>query len=62
YTGDGRRDWVFYTHGLNIFGKVFNRALEGIPEMPLKFDATEDPDWEEYKEMREATYIPDEEV
>lgn len=62
YTGAGRRDWVFYTHSLNIFGKVLNRALDGIPEMPLKFDATEDPDWEEYKEMREATYIPDEEV
>ena len=61
YTGDGRRDWVFYTHSLNIFGKVFNRALATLPEMPLKFDATEDPDWEEYRQMREATYIPDEE-
>ena len=60
YTGDGRRDWVFYTHSLNIFGKVFNRALAGLPEIPLKFDATEDPDWEEYRDMREATYIPDE--
>ena len=61
YTGAGRRDWVFYTHSLNIFGKVFNRALAPLPELPLKFEATEDPDWEEYRDMREATYVPDEE-
>ncbi|MCM1490159.1 MAG: DUF695 domain-containing protein [Muribaculum sp.] len=61
YTGDGRRDWVFYTHSLNIFSKVFNRALADVPPMPLKFDASDDPDWEEYREMREATYVPDEE-
>lgn len=61
YTGCGRRDWVFYTHSLNIFGKVFNRALENVAPMPLKFEAADDPDWEEYREMREATYVPDEE-
>lgn len=61
YTGCGRRDWVFYTHSLNIFGKVFNRALADVPAMPLKFEAADDPDWEEYREMREATYVPDEE-
>lgn len=61
YTGCGRRDWVFYTHSLNIFGKVFNRALADVPAMPLKFDASDDPDWEEYRDMREATYVPDEE-
>ena len=60
YTGAGRRDWVFYTHSLNIFGKVFNRALAPLPELPLKFDAADDPDWEEYRDMREATYVPDE--
>lgn len=60
YTGCGRRDWVFYTHSLNIFGKVFNRALAEVAAMPLKFEAADDPDWEEYREMREATYIPDE--
>lgn len=61
YTGAGRRDWVFYTHSLNIFGKVFNRALAPLPKLPLKFEAAEDPDWEEYRDMREATYVPDEE-
>ena len=60
YTGAGRRDWVFYAHSLNIFGKVFNRALASVPELPLKFEAAEDPDWEEYRDMRDATYVPDE--
>lgn len=61
YTGDGRRDWVFYTTSLFIFQKVFNRALEDLDQMPLVIEAAEDPDWEEYTEMRERTYIPPEE-
>jgi len=61
YTGDGRRDWVFYTHNLNIFGRVLNRALAPLEQMPLLIEAESDPDWEEYREMREISYIgPDE--
>lgn len=59
YTGDGRRDWVFYTMNLNIFGKVFNRALAPLEQMPLLIEAESDPDWEEYREMREISYIPE---
>ena len=55
----GRRDWVFHAHNLNIFGKVFNRALADIPQMPILIEAEDDPGWEEYKQMREATYIPE---
>lgn len=61
YTGDGRRDWVFYTRSLHIFQSIFNRALEPLPQMPLLIEAEEDPDWEEYREMRSMTYIPPEE-
>ncbi len=62
YTGDGRRDWVFYTQNLNIFGRVFNRALASLPQMPLLIEAESDPDWAEYREMREISYIaPDDE-
>lgn len=61
YTGDGKREWVFYTRSLPIFQKVFNRALEPLDTMPLAIEAGEDADWEEYTEMREATYVPDEE-
>ncbi len=53
YTGDGRRDWVFYTRSLPIFQKVFNRGLESIDRtLPLLIEAEEDADWEEYTELR----------
>lgn len=61
YTGDGRREWIFYTSNLNIFGRVFNRALADIEQLPLAIEAEEDRDWEEYREMREITYIPESE-
>ena len=60
YTGDGRRDWVFYTKNLKIFSLVFNKALENVDPMPLEIDAEEDASWDEYNNMRDLTYIPDE--
>lgn len=62
YTGDGRREWVFYTSNMNIFNKVFNRALENLPVLPIVVEAEEDRDWEEYREMREISYIPEDET
>lgn len=62
YTGDGRRDWVFYTKNLNIFNKIFNMALSDLDQMPLVIEAEEDRDWEEYKEMRDICYIPEDET
>ena len=61
YTGDGRRDWVFYTKNLKIFSIVFNKALEPLPVIPIVIEAEEDAGWEEYTHMREETYVPDEE-
>lgn len=61
YTGDGRREWVFYTRSLPIFGRVLNRALAELPQLPLDISAESDPEWLEYAEMRDATYIPPEE-
>lgn len=61
YTGDGRRDWIFYTRSLHIFQNIFNRALEDLPIFSFEMQAEEDPDWTEYLDMKAATYIPDEE-
>lgn len=61
YTGDGSRDWVFYTKNLRIFSTVFNKALEELPTVPFVIEAAEDAEWEEYTDMREQTYVPDEE-
>lgn len=57
YTGDGRRDWIFYCLNLKVFSSSFNNALADLPAMPLEISATEDPEWEEYSEMRANTYI-----
>lgn len=57
YTGDGRRDWIFYTPSTNIFGRKLNEALAALPLLPLKIYAENDPHWHEYDEMREASEI-----
>ena len=51
YTGDGQRNWVFYTRSLHIFQRKFNEVMSPIPTLPLQFEAEEDPDWQEYHEM-----------
>lgn len=60
YTGDGRRDWVFYTKSLHLFQALFNRALLPLDPMPLVIEAAEDPAWEEYLEMKANSYVPPE--
>ncbi|MDE7154857.1 MAG: DUF695 domain-containing protein, partial [Muribaculaceae bacterium] len=57
YTGDGERNWVFYTLSLNIFCRKFNEALSSMELLPITLSAEEDPDWLEYQEMKEATEI-----
>lgn len=56
YTGDDRRDWVFYTLSTHIFGRKLNEALEPFPLLPLEIYCENDPDWAEYDEMKQ-TYI-----
>lgn len=51
YTGAGERNWVFYTFSTEVFGSFLNRALAGLPLLPLKIYAENDPEWAEYDEM-----------
>ncbi len=57
YTGDGERNWVFYTLSTHIFGRKFNEALSGFEILPLTIYTENDPDWEEYAEMKAASEI-----
>jgi hypothetical protein len=57
YTGDGQRDWVFYTLSTNIFGRKLNEALASLPVLPITIYCENDPEWAEYAEMREASEI-----
>lgn len=57
YTGDGRREWVFYTFSTDTFGKFLNRVLAPFPLLPLEISAENDPEWQEYEEMKDASEI-----
>lgn len=54
YTGDGRRDWIFYTLSTHIFGRKLNEVLAPFPLLPLNIYCENDPGWEEYDEMSRA--------
>ena len=54
YTGDNERNWVFYTRSLHIFQRKFNELMSPFPALPLEFEAEEDPDWQEYREMSQC--------
>lgn len=51
FTGDGRRDWIFYSLSTHIFGKKLNRALASMPLLPLTVYCENDPEWKQYDEM-----------
>lgn len=57
YTGDGLRNWVFYTLSTNIFCRKLNEELAEFPLLPLTLSAENDPQWAEYDEMRSLTEI-----
>lgn len=54
YTGDGRRDWVFYGVSTHIFGRKLNELLADLPQLPLTVYCENDPDWAEYDEMAQT--------
>lgn len=47
-TGDGERQWDFYTLSLHIFQRKFNEALVQLPVLPFEFAAEDDPAWSSY--------------
>lgn len=57
YTGDNRRDLVFYTISTHILGRKLNEALADLPQLPLEISCENDPDWLEYDEM--SSMLPD---
>ena len=54
YTGDGKRDWVFYSLSTHIFGRKLNEVLAPVPLLPITVYCENDPGWEEYDEMSQA--------
>lgn len=59
YTGDGQRNWVFYTLSVNIFGRKINEALAPFDLLPIEIYTENDPRWEEYDEMSQSAISPE---
>lgn len=57
YTGDGERNWVFYTLSTHIFGRKLNETLAPFDLLPITVYTENDPDWEEYRQMKEISEI-----
>lgn len=57
YTGDGERNWIFYTTSTHIFGKKLNESLAEFELLPITIYTENDADWNEYAEMRELSEI-----
>lgn len=57
YTGDNERNWVFYTLSTHIFGRKLNEALANFELLPITIYCENDPDWNEYHEMKELSEI-----
>ena len=60
YTGDGERNWIFYTTSIHIFEKKINQALAPFDLLPITIYTENDPEWLEYEEMKDASEIMDE--
>ena len=61
FTGEGERNWVFYTRSMHLFSSKFNTALADLPLIPFTFYADADPDWEAYDEMKQSEILPGDE-
>lgn len=57
YTGAGKRTWILYAKSTSIFQSIINLAWKDLPILPVRISAERDPEWHEYAEMRELTYI-----
>ena len=50
FTGEGIREWQFYTDDEEFFMEKFNQAMNGKPVLPLEIEALEDENWDAYKD------------
>jgi hypothetical protein len=51
-TCDGIRQWVFYSSDIEDSARRINRTLPSDPPYPIQIEASSDPEWSEYREVR----------
>ena len=57
YTGDSERNWVFYTLNPKKFQYMLNGALKDFELLPITLYAEKDPEWNEYREMKDLSEV-----
>ncbi len=48
-SGNGRKEWIWYTKDINIWWNGFIKALKNHPKYPLDIQKSEEPEWETYQ-------------
>jgi Family of unknown function (DUF695) len=51
-TGEGLREWTYYTKSEDEFIDRLNLALEGMPAFPIEIHTASDPRWIMYQEFK----------
>lgn len=57
FTGNGHREWYWYTQDKDEFMSRFNQAMGNKGQLPLEIFHQSDPEWSEYRDMLEAFSI-----
>lgn len=51
-TGEGLREWTYYSKSDNEFMARLNYAFAAIPAFPIEIHSTSDPSWEVYEQFK----------
>ena len=51
-TGEGLREWTYYTRSEHEFMARLNFAFAGMPAFPIEIHPAYDPDWNVYEEFK----------
>src|SRR2546430_8858362 len=54
-TGNNRREWIWYTDDKERYMALVNKALPRQQKFPLDFATSEDPSWQTYRSIRDAS-------
>lgn len=58
-TGEGLREWVYYSKSQNEFMAKINEVLRGLPQFPVEIDLWKDPEWKRYEAFKKTVRTKD---
>ena len=50
-TGEGLREWIYYTKSEEAFFEKLNLALRELKPFPIEIHSADDPEWKNYEEF-----------